>query len=52
MKGKNLQLIKGKLIVQSWRAQDWDRAEIDATLILYFEQKGKNVALYVTQANI
>lgn len=32
--GKNLELVKNRLIVQSWRASDWDKNAIDSTFIL------------------
>lgn len=50
--GKNLQLVKNKLIVQSWRASDWNKTAIDSTFILYLEQKGKDVILHVIHANL
>src|SRR6185436_18575775 len=50
--GKNLQLNKNKLIVQSWHGSDWEPGEIDSTLILLFEQKGNSVIAYVTHANL
>ena len=50
--GKNLQLIKGKLIVQSWRATDWNDDDTDSTFILLFEQKGKNAEVTMTHANV
>lgn len=52
IKGKNLQLIKNKLIVQSWRASNWSKKEVDSTLILLFESKEKDTILYVTHANV
>jgi len=52
IKGKNLQLIKDKLIVQSWKAADWDKNDLDSTFIINFEQKGKDAVLYVTHANV
>ena len=50
--GKNLQLIKDKLIVQAWLGSDWDKSEIDSTFILLFEQKGKDAVIHMTHANI
>src|SRR5690242_14658154 len=44
--GKNLQLIKNKLIVQSWRASDWSESDIDSTFILFFEQKDNDGIIY------
>lgn len=50
--GKILQLIKNKLVVQSWRGSDWDDPDIDSTFILSFEQKGKDGILNMVHANI
>ena len=50
--GKNLQLVKDSLIVQSWRAQGWDKEDLDATFILRLEPKGKDVILHVVHANL
>ncbi len=36
--GRNLQLIKDKLIVQSWFAADWNEPDLDSTLILLFPE--------------
>lgn len=50
--GKTLQLVKNRLIVQSWRATDWNKTDIDSTLILHFEQEGKDGVIYMVHANI
>ena len=50
--GKNLQLIKDKLIVQSWYGSDWAKDDLDSTFILQFEQKGKDTVVNMTHANI
>ena len=50
--GKNLQLISNSLIVQSWRAPDWDNSDADSTLVLLLEQTGKDVRLTMTHANV
>lgn len=50
--GKNLQLVRGKLIVQSWFGSDWNANEPDSTFILLFEQKGKDTLLNMIHANI
>src|SRR5215212_4337986 len=50
--GKNLQLVKNKLIVQTWRAQSWEKADVDSTFIIFLEEKGKDVVLHATHANI
>jgi len=50
--GKNLQLIPDRLIVQTWRASDWENSDIDSTFILSFQKKGKDTILYMTHANV
>ncbi len=50
--GKNLQLVKDKLIVQSWRGSDWAEDEMDSTFILSFEQKGKDAVIHMVHANV
>jgi activator of HSP90 ATPase len=50
--GKNLQLLKDKLIVQSWRGTDWSKSDIDSTFILLFEEKGNDGVINMVHANI
>jgi activator of HSP90 ATPase len=50
--GKNLQLIKDKLIVQSWREIEWNKSTMDSTFILSFEQKKNDALLTMVHANI
>lgn len=50
--GKNLQLVKNKLIVQSWRGSDWSKADPDSTFILLFDQKGNDGIINMVHANI
>jgi activator of HSP90 ATPase len=50
--GRNLHLVKDRLIVQSWRASDWKRDDIDSTFVLHLEQKGNDAILRATHANI
>ncbi len=50
--GKNLQLIKDRLIVQSWRGSDWDKSEDDSTFIIQLEPKGKDVILEAFHINL
>ena len=50
--GKNLQLIKDKLIVQTWRAEDWDKEDLDSTFIISLESKGNDVVLNAIHANV
>jgi activator of HSP90 ATPase len=50
--GKNLQLIKHQLIVQSWRGSDWDAKAKDSTFLISFEQKGSDALINVVHANV
>jgi activator of HSP90 ATPase len=50
--GKNLQLVKNRLIVQSWRGSDWHKTDLDSTFILLFEEKGKDTIVHMTHADV
>ncbi len=50
--GANLKLDSGKLIVQSWRASDWQATDPDSTLMLYFAEQGANTVLHMVHSNI
>jgi activator of HSP90 ATPase len=50
--GKNLQLLKNKLIVQTWRAQDWNKDDLDSTFIIALKPKGNDVVLQAVHANV
>jgi activator of HSP90 ATPase len=50
--GKNLQLVKNELIVQSWRGSDWNAKAKDSTFLISFEQKGPDALINVVHANV
>ena len=50
--GKTFQLIKGKLIVQSWRSTEFKMGDVDSTLILGFEKKGNDTVVNMVHANV
>ena len=50
IKGKNLCLVKDKVIVQTWRGLGWDKSAVDSIFSIHFEQKGKDVVLHVVHA--
>jgi len=52
IRGRNLQVVKNKLIVQTWRAANWDKNEVDSPFMICFEQKGNDAVLYATHANV
>jgi activator of HSP90 ATPase len=50
--GKNLRLVKDRLIVQTWRALGWEKNDLDSTFIIELEPKGKDVVLHAIHANL
>ena len=50
--GKTFQLVKGKLIVQSWRDSEFKPNDLDSTFILQFEKKGKDALVHMVHANV
>jgi activator of HSP90 ATPase len=50
--GKNLHLVKDKQIVQTWRAQTWDKSEADSIFMINLEKKGNDVVLHAIHANV
>ena len=50
--GKNLQLVKDRLIVQAWRGSDWNDNDADSTFMLLLEKKDDDVLIHMTHANI
>lgn len=49
--GKNLELVLGKKIVQTWRASDWPE-DFWSTTTYEFKKAGKGTKLTFTQVNI
>ena len=49
--GKNLQLIKSRLIAQSWRGSDWSVQNTYSTFIIQFEQNQNVTTIYITHPN-
>src|ERR1022692_4396815 len=49
--GKNLLLVKDKQIVQTWRAQGWDKSDTDSIFSINLEKKGNDVVLHAVHAN-
>lgn len=49
--GKNLELIPGKRIVQTWRAADWPEG-VESIVTFDFEQQGDNAIIRFTQTNV
>ncbi len=52
IKGKNLALISGKRIVQTWRASNWSKSVMDSIFILTFEKAGGGTEVTMVHANL
>ncbi len=50
--GKNICLVKDKMIVQTWRAQDWKKDDPDSIFIIQISSKGKDVVVDAVHANV
>lgn len=50
--GKTLDLIKGKMIIQSWRSSDFKAGDLDSILVLWFDKKGQDAVINMTHANV
>src|SRR5580765_6156405 len=50
--GKNLRLVKDRLIVQTWRPQGWDEHDLDSTFIIEVEPEGNDVVLHAIHTNL
>ena len=52
LRGRTLQAIPGRLIVQAWRSSGWKKGDLDSTLVLRFTPKGRNGRIDLVHANI
>jgi activator of HSP90 ATPase len=50
--GKNIYIVKDKIIVQTWRGSDWDAADLDSVFTIILEPKGKDTVLHVIHSNV
>ncbi|MGH2649346.1 MAG: SRPBCC domain-containing protein [Ginsengibacter sp.] len=50
--GKNLYLKPNETIVQTWRAESWNKNDPDSIFIIRLEQKGKDVVLHAVHSNV
>ncbi len=50
--GKNLLLVKNKMILQTWRASEWEQEDPDSIFLLTFKQSGKDAILQMVHANL
>ena len=50
--GRVLQLVPKRLIVQTWRAEDWRKNDVDSTLILSFHADPRGGRIDLVQVNV
>jgi uncharacterized protein YndB with AHSA1/START domain len=52
IRGRVLALVPGRMIVQTWRGNDWKKSDLDSVLLLTFERAGKGCRLTMVHANV
>jgi activator of HSP90 ATPase len=52
LRGRMLQTIPGRLIVQSWRSSAFKKSDPDSTLIIRFTQNGKRARVDLVHVNV
>jgi activator of HSP90 ATPase len=52
LKGKILELVKNKLIVQTWRSDAFKKTDLDSILVISLEAKGKDTLLHMVHSNV
>ena len=52
IKGINLSIVPGRMIVQTWRGSDWKQSDPDSILILSFERENSAAVLKMVHANV
>jgi activator of HSP90 ATPase len=50
--GTNLKLVKNSLIVNSWRASDWDASTPDSQFMLFFEPRETQTLVHMVHSNL
>ncbi len=52
LRGRILQIVPNRLIVQSWRSTAWAVRDLDSTLVLTFWPQGRNGRIELTHVNV
>lgn len=52
LRGRILQIVPDRLIVQSWRSTAWAVRDLDSTLVLTFWPQGRNGRIELTHVNV
>ena len=52
LRGRNLAIVPKRLIVQSWRASNWKKGDLDSTLVLVFIRVPGGGRISMTHVNV
>ena len=52
LRGRNLAIVPKQLIVQSWRASNWKKGDLDSTLVLVFSRVPGGGRISMTHVNV
>ena len=52
LSGKNLLIIRKKLVVQAWRSRSWKKTDPDSVLILMFCKAGRGARIDLVHVNV
>jgi activator of HSP90 ATPase len=52
IKGRNLAVVPGKMIVQAWRATHWKKADADSILVMTFSKTPSGGRVDLVHANV
>lgn len=52
LRGRNLAIVPKRMIVQSWRASDWKKTDLDSILILTFSRAPRGARIALVHANV
>ena len=52
LRGRNLAIVPGRLVVQSWRGSNWKKRDLDATLVLAFSRVPGGGRIAMTHVNV
>ena len=52
VRGRNLLILPGRMVVQSWRGTPWSTSDVDSVLVLSFEASAAGAAVRLVQAMV
>ena len=52
LSGKNLLIVRKRLVIQSWRSRRWKKTDPDSILILMFSKAGRGARIDLVHVNV